>query len=192
MAGLLRRSLLIVSSSEKGITGICELLGNEYDRTVAASGGEARRKLMSEGCRYDVAVINTPLTDEIGDELALLLQSGGTAVLLLVKGERFEDYSLRMTPQGVAVLPRPVIRSLFGQTLRMAEAFQLKLNALRRENEQIRQKLDELRIISRAKCLLIEHEGMTEPEAHRYIEKNAMDLRISRKEIADCILARYI
>jgi len=38
---------------------------------------------------------------------------------------------------------------------------------------------------------LISHENMSEPDAHRYIEKTAMDRCVSRKEIADEIICRY-
>ena len=48
-----------------------------------------------------------------------------------------------------------------------------------------------LRLVSRAKCCLVEHEQMTEAEAHRYIEKQAMDTRRDRTEIAQEILENY-
>ena len=34
-------------------------------------------------------------------------------------------------------------------------------------------------------------QGMTEPQAHRYIEKQAMDLRITRREVAEGIISTY-
>ena len=45
--------------------------------------------------------------------------------------------------------------------------------------------------MNRAKWLLIECLNMTEAEAHRYIEKQAMDLRISRREAAENIIKTY-
>ena len=46
-------------------------------------------------------------------------------------------------------------------------------------------------LVSRAKCCLVEHEHMTEAEAHRYIEKQAMDTRRDRTEIAQEVLENY-
>ena len=46
-------------------------------------------------------------------------------------------------------------------------------------------------MVDRAKCILIQYLNMTEPQAHRYIEKQAMDLRVSRREIAQGILQTY-
>ena len=51
--------------------------------------------------------------------------------------------------------------------------------------------MNEVRIINRAKCCLIEYLKMTEPQAHRYIEKQAMDLRQTKREIAESILKTY-
>ena len=63
--------------------------------------------------------------------------------------------------------------------------------ALHQENAKLRTKLEELRYVSRAKCLLIVKQQMTEETAHRYIEKNAMDTRRTRKDVAMEIIAKY-
>ena len=51
--------------------------------------------------------------------------------------------------------------------------------------------MEEIRLVNRAKWLLIEKENMTEPEAHRYIEKQAMDHCVSRKAIAQQLIETY-
>lgn len=50
---------------------------------------------------------------------------------------------------------------------------------------------DEIRLIERAKEVLIEYLKMTEAQAHRYIEKQAMDMRITRREVAESIIKTY-
>ena len=45
--------------------------------------------------------------------------------------------------------------------------------------------------MNRAKWALIQCLGMTEEAAHRYIEKRAMDERISRREAAMRVLSVY-
>ena len=52
----------------------------------------------------------------------------------------------------------------------------------------IEEKMEEIRLVNRAKWLLIGELNMTEQEAHRYIEKQAMDRCVSRKIIAEQIL----
>ena len=53
------------------------------------------------------------------------------------------------------------------------------------------EKIEEIRLVNRAKWLLIECLGMTEPEAHRYIEKQSMDQRISKREAAEAVIKTY-
>ena len=59
------------------------------------------------------------------------------------------------------------------------------------ENTELLRRMDALRSIDRAKCLLMQYLGMTEAQAHRYIEKQAMNLRVSKKVIAEHILKTY-
>ena len=63
-----------------------------------------------------------------------------------------------------------------------------RLQRLRVENDRIQAKLAQVRLVSRAKCLLIERKGLTEAEAHRAIEKEAMDSRRDRGEVAQEII----
>ena len=51
--------------------------------------------------------------------------------------------------------------------------------------------MKEIRLVNRAKWLLIEHESMTEAEANRWIEKTAMDACRKKAAIADDIIRRY-
>ena len=55
----------------------------------------------------------------------------------------------------------------------------------------VEEKIDEIRLVNRAKWLLIECLGMTEPEAHRYIEKQSMDRRVSKREVAQAVIKTY-
>ena len=49
----------------------------------------------------------------------------------------------------------------------------------------------EIRVVNRAKWILISELKMEEPDAHRYIEKQAMDRCISRREVAEEIISTY-
>ena len=51
--------------------------------------------------------------------------------------------------------------------------------------------MDALRTIDRAKYLLMQYLGMSEAQAHRYIERQAMNLRVSKKVIAEHIRKTY-
>lgn len=62
---------------------------------------------------------------------------------------------------------------------------------MQNENDLLRQKIEDIRLVDRAKCVLIEYLKMSEAQAHKYIEKQAMDLRQTRQEVATAILKTY-
>lgn len=89
------------------------------------------------------------------------------------------------------LLSKPFSNTLFVQAMHMAAASNHRLQRLRQENARLQDKISQIRLVSRAKCCLVEHEHLTEAEAHRRIEKLAMDTRRDRTEIAQEILDSY-
>ena len=73
------------------------------------------------------------------------------------------------------------VLSKYGQTVRQLES---KVNQLEKE------KMNE-KTIRLAKRALQQHEKMTEDEAHRYIQKRSMELRISKLELSERIIKSY-
>ena len=59
------------------------------------------------------------------------------------------------------------------------------------ENIRLKARIEELRLIDRAKCTLISVLNISEQEAHRAIEKQAMDMRLTKKQVAENILRIY-
>ena len=68
---------------------------------------------------------------------------------------------------------------------------QKRLGGVQKENVRLKKQIDDIRLINRAKCILMEYLSMTEPQAHRYLEKQAMDLRITKAEVAKSLLSTY-
>lgn len=159
-----------------------------YTRPVIVpSGGEARRQM--DGKDFEVIVINTPLPDEFGHELGTdAVQKTDAGVILLTKTGTAEQISDKLQDFGVLVLGKPFSAPQFRQAVQMAASNYKRLALLRAENQKLLDKIAHLRLVDRAKCYLIEKKGMTETEAHRLIEKNAMDTRRSRGEVAREIL----
>lgn len=75
-----------------------------------------------------------------------------------------------MSEQGVLLLSKPFSTAFFVQAMHMAAAGNHRLLRARQENARLQEKIAQVRLVSRAKCCLVEHEHMTEAEAHRYIE----------------------
>ncbi|NBH77568.1 ANTAR domain-containing protein [Clostridiaceae bacterium] len=182
---------LLASASDKANQPLAKALtgsGSAERILTAKSGAEARRLLLDQ--EVSLLVINAPLPDEFGHELALTAAHTTSAgVLLLVKEEICEAAADKVEPDGVLVLPKPLNRALFYQSLRFLRAARSRMAGLQDENRKLQRKIEEIKTVDRAKCILIECCGMTEPEAHAFIEKSAMDKRITKlaaaKEVLD-------
>lgn len=183
---------LIVSGSEQAMETIAQFL-HSYgctDITSAASGSEARR--LANTVDYALIVINAPLKDEFGHELSIMLAEGtSSGILLLCKADIADDVADKVGDFGVCVVSRPMNKSHLHQAIRLVEATRSRMMSLKRENSKLMVKIDELRLIGRAKLVLVQYLGLSEPEAHRYIEKQAMDTRSTRREVAQRILSQY-
>ncbi|MGN1014318.1 MAG: ANTAR domain-containing response regulator [Butyricicoccus sp.] len=186
--------VLIVTPTKKSsdmLLGLLQEGGNRPERIqLATSGSEARRALIDHD--FDLILINSPLSDEFGHEFATYAAATCTAsIVMLVKTDLFDSVAQQMEPEGIFILAKPISRPLFYQIVRIANSSRLHIMSLQKENQKLRQKLDDLRIISRAKCLLIQENHMTESEAHSYIEKNAMNHRKTRRDVAELILQSF-
>ena len=153
-----------------------------------ASPGEAKRMLLSSG--FDLLVIDEPRGRESGVKLAMDIasQHASMGILLLVRSELFDQASARAEEKGIVTLPKPTTRQTIYTAAKMLTALRNKLLAAQRETLDLRDRMEEIRIVNKAKWFLIENRQMSEPEAHRYIEKAAMDRCVRRKEIAEEIL----
>ena len=176
---------LIVSSGNNANEYLARHMADlGYTRpAMAASGGEARRQMDAKD--FEVIVINTPLPDEFGHELGTKTDAG---VILLTKTATADQIADKLQEFGVLVLGKPFTGAQFRQAVQLAASNYKRLAVLRAENAKLLDKIAQLRLVDRAKCYLIEKKHYTETEAHRLIEKMAMDTRRPRGEIAQEIL----
>lgn len=153
------------------------------------SAGEARRLLLQTA--FDCVIINAPLPDEFGKDLAQkALQLGCEAVLLCNAAQR-EQLAVGVEKYGVFVLTKPLNRQLLSFSMGLIRTGRYRTNALREENKRLKKRLEEARILTQAKCCLARYQQLTEAQAHRLIEKRAMDERESIGEVAAKIVAEF-
>lgn len=185
-------SVLIVSSSQKVNIFLSELLPTDKFSPIltVSTAGEARRLLVDRD--IDIVVINSPLSDDFGVELAIEASEDlNCGVLIFVKAELQDNISERVEGCGILTLSKPVSRQLVYQSMNLLVAARQKIKALEEKTSTLQGKMEEIRLVNRAKLLLIEHLKMSEPEAHRYIEKTAMDACVKRRKIAEDIIRTY-
>ena len=180
-------SILIVSQSEQFNSVVRQSLVGISSIDCRKSAATARRSILER--YYDIIVINGPLQDETGESLALdAAEKSNALVLLAIPREIYEDVQDHVTDHGVLVIPKPLTRSRVDKAIRYLTAVQKKIHVLERKNVKAEEKLEEMRIINKAKFLLVEQRHMTEDQAHRFVGKQAMDHGISRKRAAQSII----
>lgn len=190
-AGKAQYSVLVVSASDKVFSSVLELMPPaEYNPVLRAqNSGEARRMLLNMSA--DIIIINTPLPDDFGVQLALDLSESPSGILMLVKSDLYEQVAYKVEDSGVFTLPKPNSSQMIYNAIKLLSVYAARLKMLERKNRTMQEKMTDIRVINRAKWLLIENLNMTEGDAHRYIEKQAMDMRSTRREVSEGIIRTY-
>lgn len=185
-------SVLIVSSAERlNATMLSSLPESRYQPITAVPDASAASRMLLER-PFDLVIVNTPLPDQFGTRFALdVCEKTAAGVLLLVKAEHYADIDARVSPYGVLTLSKPTSAGLFSQSLQLLAATHARLRRMEQKTASMEEKMEEIRMVNRAKWLLIEQLKMTEQEAHRYIEKQAMDRCVTKRVIAENILSTY-
>ena len=182
-------SVLLVSTSEAFNRSVLPLLpaSRFYPLTQVSDLRAAR-----DCAPCDLVIVNAPLPG--GDSLsycAKLSEESDTAVLLLVPQDQLEDTESRMLPSGVMTLGKPLSSVLLTQSLRALCSMRERLRSRQKRLHTVEETIEELKLINRAKWLLITCLNMTEDEAHRYINRLAMQQTRSKREIAESIIRTY-
>ena len=154
-----QKEVFVISSNENFYRYVRENLPD------AESCTEARQKMMDT--RSAVILINIPLADESGTELAGdLAENTAASVIAVVKNDQETEFRQSLEPAGIFVLGRPFPHSSFHQALYDAASAYARMQIMSQENQRLQIKLIDLRIVNRAKYALIQYLGMTEEQAH--------------------------
>lgn len=185
-------SVLIVSENEKFKTSLMPVLPEKtfspIDSTTSMSSA---RKILIER-KYDLMIINTPLLDDFGTKLAIdASNEKDIATLILVKRDLYEETYSKVVKYGVFTLAKPTSPQTFAQALDWLCAMREKLRRYEKTISSVEDKMQEIRLVNRAKWILIKDLKMSEEDAHRFIEKQAMDKCITKSEIAKNIIKQY-
>lgn len=183
--------VLIVSSNPKAMQVFSELVVSciSAELFCAESCGEARRFLAAQD--FALVVILTPLPEEFGYDLARACLQSTAGVILVVRDELERGASYKLCEEGIFVFCLSMGKRMFAYASFLMLSLHRRLAGGTPKEARLQQKMNEIRLVDRAKCLLIQYDRLTEEEAHRYIEKSAMDRRCSKREIAEEILRRY-
>ena len=184
-------STLIVSCIENFNSAMASMLPSSSFRplVVVKSIAEAQRAVAERS--YDFVIINAPLKDDLGVNFAIDCSSKSSLVLVLIQNEYHADVYAKVGSFGVFTLPKPMSKQSMDTAIRWLLTAKKRLGRVEKNSAKMENKMEEIRLVNKAKWLLISNEGLLEPEAHHYLEKEAMNRCISKAEVAKEIIAKY-
>ena len=110
---------------------------------------------------------------------------------MFTRAENFSELSSVLAPHGVLTLPKPTSPELTEEVVELMCATRERLRRIEIKKSFADERMEDIRVVNKAKWFLIEQLKMTEQEAHRYIEKQAMDRCVTKRVIAENILSTY-
>ena len=185
-------SILIVSATDSFTSAFADLLSEaRYSPINTVTSVSVAKRVLAEKT-YDFVIINAPLPDDAGTRFAIdTCTTKQTAVLLLVKNDIHAGIHDKVAEYGVFTLPKPISKTTMTHALNWLESARERLRQFEKKTISIEDKMAEIRLVNKAKWLLISELHMSEPDAHRYVEKQAMDRCVSRRCIAEEIIKTY-
>lgn len=185
-------SILIVSATGSFTSAFADLLPEaRYSPVDTVTSISVAKRVLAEKT-YDFVIINAPLPDDAGTRFAIdTCTTKQSAVLLLVKNDIHAGIHDRVAEYGVFTLPKPISKVTMTHALNWLESARERLRQFEKKSISIEDKMAEIRLVNKAKWLLISELKMSEPDAHRYVEKQAMDRCVSKRCIAEEIIKTY-
>ena len=186
-------SVLVVSASKSFNTSLFKLLPeSSYYPVHTSSSIIAAQRAFAER-EYDFVIINSPLPDGGGTRFAIdTCKSKNCAVLIITRSDLHEEIQDKVFRHGVFTLAKPTSKPIVITALGWMASTRERLRSFEKKTLSIEAKMEEIRIVNRAKWILISELNMDEQDAHRYIEKQAMDRCISKRDVAKDIIKTYL
>ncbi|MBR6094595.1 MAG: ANTAR domain-containing protein [Lachnospiraceae bacterium] len=187
-----RNNILVVSGSDQFDAKVHKALPEKglvfVDKKKTAT--LARRSLLEK--RYDLVVINAPLSDEMGYDLAMdIVEEYGSSVIIATPPEIYDAIWDYVADYGIMVILKPLDDDHISKGVRFLLATQERMRLYEERMQKLEDKMEELKLVSQAKILLMEQKHISEKEAHRLIGKEAMDHGVSRRMVARSIIDSF-
>ncbi len=181
-------SVLLVSRDNKIISQISAFLVPPlFDLTTTSDFNEARRLAAERS--FNIIIADSG--DGYDTDFAINVADSYSTILLLVPNEHFDEISYRVEGYGILTITKPFEPFYFYNMVKIAIAVQYKVQVLSSQTTKLKVKMEEIKQVNRAKMLLMSNMNMSEQEAHRYIEKEAMDRGMKRIAISEEIIKTY-
>lgn len=164
------------------------LKGTGYEVVADVDNGEAAVEKALE-LEPDLCVLDVKMPKMDGITAAeKILKELSCAVVMLTAFSQTELVERARDAGAMAYVVKPFSPSDLLPAVEIAVSRQSEILALEDEIADLSERFETRKIVDRAKGLLMERMGMSEPEAFRWIQKTSMDRRLSMREVADAVI----
>ena len=181
---------LIVATNKQISSALASAAKRAGAENIALAFDAVSAKRMASERAFGLTIVYADNFSGSG-ELARGFASRGGGVILIEAGLYSDDIARRLEDDGIIVLGKPLSHVALFQAIKMVHATNRRIARPVEEKRDLLKKLDDMRLINRAKLVLMQNMGFTEEQAHKHIEKRAMDMRRTRAEVAMDILKTY-
>jgi two-component system, response regulator PdtaR len=169
---------------------LAEMLAEEGYEVVGQAGDGGTAVRLAEELRPDLVILDVkmPVLDGIAAAERIAGQRIAPVVILTAFSQR--DLVERARDAGaMAYLVKPFSQSDLVPAIEMAVSRFAELAMLESEVADLTERLETRKSVDRAKSVLQKELSLSEPDAFRWIQKTAMDLRLSMRQVADGVIA---
>jgi response regulator NasT len=166
-----------------------EMLEEEGYSVVGEAGDGATAVSLVEEHRPDLVILDVKMPVLDGISAAERIAAARLAPVLMLTAFSQRDLVERARDAGaMAYLVKPFSKGDLVPAIEMAVSRYTELTALEREVGDLTQRLETRKLVDRAKGVLQQKYGMTEPESFRWIQKTSMDRRMSMRAVAEAVV----
>lgn len=168
---------------------LAEMLTEEGYVVVGEAGDGARAIELADELRPDLVILDVkmPVLDGISAAEAIAGKRIAPVVILTAFSQR--DLVERARDAGaMAYLVKPFSKTDLVPAIEMAVSRFAELSLLEAEVADLSERLETRKAVDRAKGILQQQLSLSEPEAFRWIQKTAMDLRLSMRQVAEGVV----
>jgi response regulator NasT len=168
---------------------LAEMLGEEgYDVVGQAADGEQAIAL-AESLRPDLVILDVKMPRLDGISAAERIAQARIAPVVILTAFSQRDLVERARDAGaMAYLVKPFSRSDLVPAIEMAVSRFAELSSLEHEVADLTDRIEARKAVERAKSILQKELGISEPDAFRWVQKTAMDLRLSMRQVAEGVV----
>ena len=167
------------------------LLEEGFDVVAEVSDGATAVRLARE-LRPDLCILDLKMPVMDGIQAAeQVTKERLSAVLILTAFSQRDLIDKARRAGAMAYLVKPVQKHDLLPAIQIAAGRFKDLQGLEDQVGDLTDRLESRKVVERAKGLLQEHEGMSEPAAFRWLQKTAMERRLSMKAVAAQVVERY-